>query len=273
MRNEIVEKAIEYIGYTEGDNNDTIFGDWYGLSNEPWCAMFVSYCADQVGIPQDIIQKFASCTAGFKWFEEQGVAIRENIVPEVGDIIFFVWNNPNEPTPDHVGIVERVENGKVYTIEGNRSDKVQQYEYDIDDWHIYGYAQPNYEEEVSDLQYKVHLEEIGWTDYINAGEVAGTTGESRRMEAIILQGNNGLDLKYRVHMEELGWSDWVNNGEIAGTIGESRRIEAIEIECNRPLEVQEHIEQVGWMPTSKGNHIKIGTEGKALRLEAFKINI
>ncbi len=124
-----------------------------------------------------------------------------------------------------------------------------------------------------DIQYKVHIENIGWTDWENAGQVAGTEGESKRVEAIILQGNNGLDLSYRVHMENTGWSNWVGNGEIAGTTGQSRRIESIEIKSNRMLEVQEHIQDVGWMPSSKGTNIKIGTEGKSLRLEAFKINI
>lgn len=146
MRNEIVEKAKEFLGYTEGPNNDTIFGNWYGLPNQPWCAMFVSYCADQVGISQDIIKKFASCTAGFNWFNSQGRATREHITPNVGDIIFFIWKQ-GEPTPDHVGIVEKVSNGRVYTIEGNRSDKVQRFSYDINSWQIYGYALPNYQEQ------------------------------------------------------------------------------------------------------------------------------
>ncbi len=123
------------------------------------------------------------------------------------------------------------------------------------------------------LQYKAHIQDIGWTDWKNAGEVAGTTGQDKRVEAIILQGNNGLDLKYRVHMENLGWSNWISNGEIAGTTGQSRRIEAIEIQSNKMLEVQEHIQNVGWMPSSKGTYIKIGTEGKSLRLEAFKIRV
>lgn len=160
MRNEIVNKAIEYLGYREGPNNDTIFGDWYGLPNEPWCAMFVSYCANEVGIPEDIIKKFASCTAGFNWFNEQGRAVRANIEPNVGDIIFFVWSNPEEPTPDHVGIVEKVENGRVYTIEGNRSDKVQRFSYDINSWQIYGYAMPDYEEEAEPQPEPIPQEEV-----------------------------------------------------------------------------------------------------------------
>lgn len=123
------------------------------------------------------------------------------------------------------------------------------------------------------IQYKVHIQDKGWTDWENTGEVAGTEGESKRVEAIILQGNNGLDLSYRVHMEDKGWSDWVLNGQVAGTTGESRRIEAIEIKSNKMLDVQEHIQNVGWMPSSKGTNVRIGTEGKSLRLEAFKINV
>ena len=125
----------------------------------------------------------------------------------------------------------------------------------------------------ADIQYKVHIQDIGWTDWEKTGELAGTEGEGKRIEAIILQGNNGLDLSYRVHIQDIGWSDWVQNGQIAGTTGESKRIEAIEIKSNKMLEVQEHIQDIGWMPSSKGTNIRIGTEGKSLRIEAFKINL
>lgn len=145
-RDDIVNVALSQLGYTEGANNDTIYGDWYGLPNQPWCAMFVSWCADQANISQDIIRKFASCTTGFNWFTGEGETTREHCVPQKGDIIFFIWSK-GESTPDHVGLVERVENGRVYTIEGNRSDKVQQFSYDLNDWQIYGYAFPAYEDE------------------------------------------------------------------------------------------------------------------------------
>ena len=65
--------------------------------------------------------------------------------------------------------------------------------------------------------------------------------------------------------------DWKKSGEVCGTTGQSLRLEAIEIKANKLLEAQEHIEQVGWMPVSTGTEIHIGTVGKALRLEAFRI--
>lgn len=74
MRNKIVQVAISQIGYKEGKNNDTKYGNWYGLKNQPWCAMFVSWCANQAGIPANIIPKFASCTQGFKLFGNRTTA-------------------------------------------------------------------------------------------------------------------------------------------------------------------------------------------------------
>lgn len=143
LRDKIVEVAISQLGYTEGKNNDTKYGDWYGLPNQPWCAMFVSWCADQAGISQDIIKKFAYCPTGYNWFNSKGEATRSHITPNKGDIIFFIWSQGNT-VPDHVGLVEYVEGSTVHTIEGNRSDKVQRFSYSIYDWRIFGYGQPNY---------------------------------------------------------------------------------------------------------------------------------
>ena len=79
MRNKIVEIAQKEIGYKEGKNNDTKYGNWYGLPNQPWCAMFISWCANRSGIPTNIIPKFASCTQGFKLFSNRTT---QKIVPQ-----------------------------------------------------------------------------------------------------------------------------------------------------------------------------------------------
>lgn len=123
------------------------------------------------------------------------------------------------------------------------------------------------------LQCDAHIEDVGWTGYKDTSkEIIGTEGKQKRLEAIKFKTDN-LDIEYRVHIENIGWQEWKKNEEVAGTTGQSLRIEAIEIRSNKVLEVQEHIENVGWMPSSKGNDVRIGTEGKALRLEAFKIGI
>lgn len=133
------------------------------------------------------------------------------------------------------------------------------------------------EEEITgrkpDLQYQVHLQDLGWQNIQNANEGAGTEGQSRRLEAVKFFGNNGLQIKYRVHIQDIGWQEWKNSGEIAGTVGQSKAIEELEIQCNKILEAQEHIQDVGWMPKSQGSTIRLGTEGKSLRLEAFRIKV
>lgn len=130
------------------------------------------------------------------------------------------------------------------------------------------------EETKADLECNAHIQDIGWMGYKDTSkEMIGTEGQEKRLEAIQFKANNGLEIEYRVHVQDIGWQEWKKNEEVAGTTGKSKRIEAIEIKSNKTLEVQEHIQNIGWMPSSKGKEIHIGTEGKSLRLEAFRINI
>ena len=66
----------------------------------------------------------------------------EGYLPLPGDLVYFDWEQNDDI--DHVGIVEYVESGYLYTIEGNSSDSVQQLTYDIHDPVIAGYACPTY---------------------------------------------------------------------------------------------------------------------------------
>lgn len=62
-----------------------------------------------------------------------------------GDIIFFDWDDGGQDgSSDHVGIVEKVENGRVYTVEGNSGDSVRQNSYPVGYYEIYGYGTPAY---------------------------------------------------------------------------------------------------------------------------------
>lgn len=65
--------------------------------------------------------------------------------PRPGDIIFFDWDDGGQDSSsDHVGIVEKVENGRIYTIEGNSGDSCRQNSYPIGYYEIYGYGTPAY---------------------------------------------------------------------------------------------------------------------------------
>ena len=66
-----------------------------------------------------------------------------------GMIIFFDWNNkgasgPQDGQSDHVGIVEKVEDGIVYTVEGNSGDTCRQNQYPVGHYEILGYGVPAY---------------------------------------------------------------------------------------------------------------------------------
>ncbi|MCI8276824.1 MAG: hypothetical protein HFJ46_02705, partial [Clostridia bacterium] len=110
---------------------------------------------------------------------------------------------------------------------------------------------------------------IGWQEQKENGQLAGTEGEALRLEAIIIYST--VPLQYRVHLQEIGWTDWVPQGCMAGTVGEERRLEAIEIISQKEIEAISHIQNLGWKEKVKGTHIKIGTEGQGLRLEALSL--
>lgn len=133
-----------YLGYREGRNNDNIFGDWYGIPNQPWCAMFVSYCMNKAGVLPNVVKKFASCSIGWNWFKSKGQTRNRGYIPQKGDIIFFDWNPEKGDGIDHVGIVNNVNGEYIYALEGNHDDQVNIYKYHINDSKIYGYAVPDY---------------------------------------------------------------------------------------------------------------------------------
>lgn len=145
QRDKIVEIALSQKGYKEGPNNDTKYGAWYGLNHEPWCAMFVSWCANKAGIPESIIPKFAGCTTGFRIMNQMGITTKEHIIPQKGDLIFFDWDRSGDY--DHVGIVTSANETSVYTVEGNHDDDVGTYVYPINASYIAGYARPKYQNE------------------------------------------------------------------------------------------------------------------------------
>ena len=108
----------------------------------------MSWCANECGyIDAGVIPKFAGCTGGSNWFKDRGLWQDNNYEPHPGDLIFFDWDNkgssgPQDDLPDHVGIVERVENGIVYTVEGNSGDSCRQRSYSVGHYEIWGYGTP-----------------------------------------------------------------------------------------------------------------------------------
>ena len=136
----MVEVARSQLGQVGGEP----YWSWYGFpSRVEWCAIFVSWVADQNGFISDgRFPKFAGCSAGESWFRSAGAWQERGYQPSPGEVIFFDWDG--DGVPDHVGIVESSDGSMVYTIEGNWADSVHTDAYPINSSQIYGYGTPNY---------------------------------------------------------------------------------------------------------------------------------
>ena len=133
----IVNTAKELIGNKGGDK----FWSWYGFgSHVAWCGCFVSYCESEAGYLSDGTGvKFAYCPDGVSYFKKQGRWLNAGETPKAGDIIFFDWEQSGGV--DHTGVVSAVIDDKVYTIEGNSSDRCRIKRYYLNDAVIFGYGQ------------------------------------------------------------------------------------------------------------------------------------
>lgn len=127
-----------------GNKGGRKFGSWYGFkSRVEWCAIYVSWCADQCGyIKSGTIPKFSLVSDGSNWFKTHHRWQKRSYKPSPGDIIFFDWQ-PNGSS-DHVDIVEKCDGKTVYTIERNSGDQCRRRQYSVGSVNIYGYGVPKY---------------------------------------------------------------------------------------------------------------------------------
>lgn len=118
------------------------YWSWYGFSSRvEWCAIFVSWCADQCGLlDSGALPKFSGVGTGVNWFQSRDQWLPGSAIPEPGMLIFFKWYGSDSLIADHVGIVEKFENGRVYTIEGNSNDMVRRNSYPVGCGEIIGYG-------------------------------------------------------------------------------------------------------------------------------------
>ena len=142
--NELVNLALSQLGNKGGEK----YWRWAGLSKRcEWCALFVSWCGDQTGLrAAGQIPYFSFVSDGVKFYKNKGKWIDGSEVNssnydkliQPGMIIFFDWEPDGRP--NHVGIVTKVENGYIYTVEGNSNDAVREKQYSANSNKIYGFG-------------------------------------------------------------------------------------------------------------------------------------
>ena len=144
----IVKVALSQIGNVGGEP----YWSWFGFTSRiEWCACFVSWCGNECGYIDDgIMPKSIGCVVSMNWYKERGLWLDGNQEPVPGMIIFYDWDDPDgefgpqDGKPDHTGIVEKVVDGVVYTVEGNSGDSCRQNQHPVGEYVILGYGCPEY---------------------------------------------------------------------------------------------------------------------------------
>lgn len=133
------------------------------------------------------------------------------------------------------------------------------------------------------VEYQVHVEGYGWTDWKKNGQVSGTTGESRRVEAIRFRLVNKPDgeeifLHGNAHVENMGWLGFVAENEVCGTTGQARKLEALQFQLvgkdsdKYSINFRSHSQDLGTQNWAVNGQLS-GSEGAGLRIEAVQMII
>jgi len=122
----------------------------YAVKNtDDWCDVFVTTVFQREGLSH-LIGRECGVERHIQIFKRLGIWNEDGAsTPKSGDIITFNWDQDyqqNDGFADHIGIVERVENGLIHTIEGNSGvvGTVKRNVYRIGHGNIRGFATPRY---------------------------------------------------------------------------------------------------------------------------------
>jgi len=152
----------------------------------------------------------------------------------------------------------------------------------------------------SGIQYMTQIQDVGWEDEWSAadGGMSGTSGKSKRLEAIRIRLDGPVaeeyDVYYRVYCQSYGWLNWAKNGEYSGSEGLGKRLEAIQIMLMLKNEepgnawagvfndyeksfvsgvlYRTHVQNVGWQSYVENGKMS-GTTGKSYRLEGINLKL
>ena len=144
-RNDIVQIAMAQAGYKTNKENHTAYNLWYygKDTSAAWCAIFVSWCANQAGVSTGVIPKMAYVPSITSWYKSKGTFHAKKTLPKKGDLIIYAGSS-------HIGIVTEdvtSTNGYVSTIEGNTGNDEAKYRKNYMKWNssnIKGYCSPAY---------------------------------------------------------------------------------------------------------------------------------
>ena len=127
----------------------TVYGDWYGKAYAEWNAIFVNFCLEAAGIPQDAVPRSADSA---QWIDKLGERFvrRGSYRPQPGDLVFFTDTANGEAT--RVAIVSKTIDGGFAAI-GGTGKAVTATEYNLGDPSIVGFMKMQAVMEIYDPQF------------------------------------------------------------------------------------------------------------------------
>ena len=167
----LLDVAAAEIGYEEGGNNYSKYGEWAGDPNAAWCAEFVCWCVNRVDeetgskLLNTVYPMYSGQNTGKEWFIARGrfvfrkghcpdwgyqwekgadhYLVKNEYIPRPGDLMFFSYNAAGDT--EHVALVEyctRNSEGEVtvHVIEGNNPSTVQRNSYLLDNSQVLGFG-------------------------------------------------------------------------------------------------------------------------------------
>ena len=159
QRDRVVQSAVALVGVQGGSEQHRLLVEDYNRirplpvgyavkETDDWCDIFVTVVFQRQGL-SELIGRECGVERHIQIFKRLGIWNEDgNSTPKAGDIITFNWDQnsqQNDGWADHIGIVEKVENGIIHTIEGNSTNnQVQRKTYRIGHGNIRGFASPLY---------------------------------------------------------------------------------------------------------------------------------
>lgn len=127
------------------------------------------------------------------------------------------------------------------------------------------------------VRYSAHVENTGWMQSVKNGNVAGTVGMNRKLEAfeIKVQDLSGVNVEYCAYVNG-NWQNYVSNGNVAGTTGQNKPVEIIKVRLtgekakNYNVYYRVYVNSIGWMGWTS-NDEPAGTLGYNDPIEAYQI--
>lgn len=178
-------QRADIIGVAKTQVGNTNSSHKYRSDNLGWCSSFIVWCARQANISSSIIKTTGCADAADLGVTYKGRSADRktgiNYTPQSGDIIIFDWadkgycyKSPASEYGDHVGLVEYVKDGKVYTIEGNNNGKVRKCSYLLNDKEIKGYGVPNYKNSASSSSTQSY--KLSFSGKLDGSDVSNISG-------------------------------------------------------------------------------------------------